>query len=271
MSNTGFKPIKMIGEKKGLLYYLRVIMYKISSVFELLIVLLIYLAIFSDKLGIAGFTREEIITYIIAGNLIGLIGRYFLYRIIKHDLNLSDSKLIIYKPIKYFFHILVKGFGSNFLPFVMAVALHFLVLYFFFNSFILNLEAAYIAVITVMVILAFITEFLMVYIANLFIFWKFESRELFKIIERFKKILAGNYFPLSLLPPVFISVSLILPFAYSFFIPIELYLKKIDLVFGLKSMVIQILWIILLYISIKLIWQAKSRKEKKVKVVKTFK
>jgi len=270
MSYTKFKPIKIIGQKKGVLYYLRMLMYKISSALEVLILLLLWLAIFSNKSMFGGFTLHEMVTYIIAGSLIGLISRYFLHRIISHDLFASDSKSLIYKPIRYFFHVLANGFGKNFLPFIIAVILHALVLYFFIDNFIINFEILCIIVIILMIILAFITEFLMVYLANLFIFWKFESTEFYTVLVRLKKILAGNYFPLSLLPPVFVSISLVLPFAYSFFVPMELYLKKIDIAAGLRGIGVQILWIILLYICIKFIWSAKYKKKEKVKVIKTF-
>lgn len=261
----------MIGRKKGVLSYLRVFMYKISSALEALILILLWMAIFSNKSVLNGFTLEEMITYIIAGSLIGLVSRYFLYRIISHDLFNSDSKLLVYRPIEYFFHILVKCFRRNILPFVMAAMLHLLILYFFIDSFVINLEAEYIAIIILMVILAFITEFLMVYLANLFIFWKFESNEFYAVLVRLKKILAGNYFPLSLLPAVFVNISLALPFAYLFFVPAQLYLKKIDIALGLRGIGIQVLWIIFLYVCIKFAWSARFEKKKKIKVIKTFK
>ena len=246
-------------------------MYKISSALEALILILLWIAIFSNKSAFKGFTLEEMITYIIAGSLIGLISRYFIYRIISHDLSNKDSNLLVDKPIKYFFHIIIKSFGRNILPFIISVALHFLILYFFLDSFIINLEAAYFAVIMLMVLLAFITEFLMVYLANLFIFWKFESSEFYNIVVRLKKILAGNYFPLSLLPAIFVNISLALPFAYLFFVPMELYLKKIDIAAGLRGLGIQILWIIFLYICIKFVWKNKFKKKEKIKIIKTFK
>ncbi len=270
MLYTKFKPIKMIGQEKGVLDYLRMLMYKISSALEVLILILLWLAIFSNKSVFKGFTIEEMVTYIIAGSLIGLISRYFIHRIISHDLFSSDSESLVYKPIKYFFHILIKGFGRNILPFIVAVTLHLLILYFFLDSFVINLEATYLAVIMLMVLLAFITEFLMAYLANLFIFWKFESSEFYTILARLKKILAGNYFPLSLLPAIFVNISLALPFAYLFFVPTQLYLKKIDIASGLRGVGVQILWIILLYICVKLVWRAKFKKKEKVKVIKTF-
>jgi ABC-2 type transport system permease protein len=256
-----FAPIDQPVQKKGLFYYARVFIYKTSNILEVLIILLLWLIIFADKSILGGFTRQEIITYIIAGNLIGLISGYFLHRIIASDIYDQNSKLLVYKPIKYFFLILPRGFGKNFLPFIIAVIFHLIVLYFFLDYFVINFNILHLSVIALMVILAFIIEFLLAYLLNLFVFWTFEAKDPYKILVRLKKFLAGAYFPLSLLSPVFVSVSLTLPFAYSFFVPMELYLEKIDLATGLRGMIVQIIWIVVIYAIIQLTWSRQIKKK----------
>lgn len=256
-----FKPIETIPQKKGILYWLRVFMYKLSSTLEVLVLLLLWLFIFSNKSTLGGFTREEIITYILVGSFIALITKYFLHRIIAYDLHSKHSEMLVSKPLKYFRQVIFNGLGKNVFPFFMAVGLQVLILYLFIDSFVINFNILYISVIALMVILAFITEFLLAYLAQLFIFWAFESGEFYTILVRLKKFLAGNYFPLSLLPTVFVEASLILPFAYSFFVPTELYLKKISLSTGLRGVGIQIMWIILLYFFIRMTWNRRLKKK----------
>ncbi len=254
-------PVDQPVQKRGLFYYARVFIYKTSGILEVLAILLLWLIIFTNKSVLGGFTRQEIITYIIAGNLIGLISGYFLHRIIASDIYGQNSKLLVYKPIKYFFLILPKGFGRNFLPFIIAVIYHLLVLYFFLDYIVINFNILYLSVITAMIVLAFIIEFLLAYLLNLFVFWTLEAKGPYKILIRLKNFLAGAYFPLSLLPPVFVSVGLVLPFAYSFFVPMELYLKKIDLATGLRGMIVQLIWIGVIYALIQLTWSRQIKKK----------
>jgi len=76
---------------------------------------------------------------------------------------------------------------------------------------------------------------------------------------RLKKILAGNYFPLNILPMAFVSISMFLPFAYSFFVPAQLYLNKINQAQAIKGIGVQIIWIVIFFIIIKIAWKKKVR------------
>lgn len=257
-----FKPLKLIKEKGSAWRYLSAFMYKIGSTLEILIVLLLWLLIFSNTSILKGFTREEIITYIIAGNLISLLTSYFLYRVITHDIVKGEAKLLVYQPVRYFLYILARGLGKNFFPFIMSAIFHIILLYFLLDSFVINLNLLYLGVILLMVILAFIIEFLIAYLLRLYVFWTIKSSQFYTVLMRIKKFLAGNYFPLSLLPPLFLSASLSLPFAYSFFVPMQLYLKKIDLGTGLKGIGVQFIWIILMYTFIKITWQKKIKQSR---------
>ncbi len=257
-----FRPLKLIKEKGSAWHYLSVFMYKVGGTLEILVILLLWLLIFSNTSILKGFTREEIITYIIAGNLISLLSSYFLHHIIAHDIIKDDSKLLVYYPIQYFFHILARGLGKNFFPFIIAAIFNILLLYFLVDSIVINVNILYLGLILLMVILAFVIEFLIAYLLKLYVFWTIESSQLYTVLMRIKRFLAGNYFPLSLLPHIFLTTSLTLPFAYSFFVPMELYLKKIDLETGLKGIGVQVIWIVIMYAFIKITWQKKIKKSR---------
>ena len=256
-----FTPIKEIKTKKGIFNSFKNFAAKIGGTLELLIILFIWIIIFSGDKILGGFSKDEIITYIIFGNIISIFMGYFLHRIIMNDLIGKESNLLIYKPIRYLYHIILKGIGKITIPFFIALLFQVIILYFFLDNLILNFDLIVILLIVVMIILAFITEFLIAYLININIFSVLESENLYKIALRFKKIISGNYFPLTILPIYFVSLSLVLPFAYSFFVPMELYLKKMTIGEGFRGLIIQILWIILLYILIKLSWKNKIKKQ----------
>ena len=194
--------------------------------------------------------------------MISVFTGYLLQRLIADDVESEKSSLLLFRPIKYFIYILTHGWAKAILPFSIAVGLHFVVLYFFLDSFILNYNLVNFIIIGVMVMLAFLLEFLIAYLLNLNVFWTIESVDMYKILNRLKKILAGNYFPLSILPMIFVSISLWLPFAYSFYVPAELYLGKISQEEALRGVGVQIIWIVIIYVVIKIMWKKKVKRLK---------
>ena len=255
------EPLSEIKDKKRFYKLLKTGLYKIGGILELLVFLAIWVMIFNSDGNIGGFTRTEMITYIIFGNSIGLISGYFLHRVIVREAYQKKSGLLIYRPFRYFKNILLRGMLKSILPFFSVLAFHLAILYFFLDNFVFNYDLRYWLLIGLMIILAFITEFLMVYIVSLYAYWVIEAGDLQKIVIRIKKFLAGNYFPLSILPIGFLQVSLFLPFAYSFFVPTELFLKKITISEGWRGIFIQIAWIVILYIFIKSAWKRKRDQE----------
>lgn len=251
------EPLQKIKNKKRFSKILKAGVYKIGNILELLIFLAVWVMIFSSSDNIGGFTRAEIITYIIFGNSIGLISGYFLHRVIIREAYQKKSGLLVYRPFQYFKNVLLRGMLKSVLPFFLVLIFHLAILYFFLNDFVFNYNLEYWLLIILMIILAFITEFLMVYIVSLYSHWVIEAGDLQKIMLRIKKFLAGNYFPLSILPIGFLQISLFLPFAYSFFVPTELFLKKITINEGWRGIFIQIGWITILYIFIKSAWRRK--------------
>lgn len=257
------KRLDDIKKKKPTLNHAGIFVLKIGSILELLIIVLFWLLLFTRYQELFGLTREEIITYILVGNILGLAANFIWARIIARDIKSTESKLLILKPIKYFEYILKRAFGKFFPTFIFVVGLNLILLQVFIGSFPVNLNPLILIVIFLMVILAFIIEFLIAYLLNLFIFWTIESVDIYRVLIRTKKLLAGAYFPLTLLPLALLQISLFLPFAYSFFVPTALYLKKLDLSYGIFGLGVQAAWIIVLYTVIKFVWDKKQSHDTK--------
>jgi ABC-2 type transport system permease protein len=246
-------PNKEKNSLKGLLFFLE----KISGGLGILFILGAWVFIFLNNDSIFGLERKEIITYILVANMFGLVAGTFLHRVLRHDINKNKEEELLTSPFKYLFKIIKTGFWINTLPFVSALVFNFFLIYFFVGDIDINLDPLALIVIALIIFLSFIIQVLMFFIARLFAFWSFESVAQFKIAVKFKKILAGAYFPLSILPPLYLKISLMLPFAYGFFVPTELLLKKMNLHDGLFGIWIEILWIIILYAFIKVLKKKK--------------
>lgn len=246
--------------QRTLTYRSVIIAYRVGEMAEVLILILMWSSIYDKQDVIKGFTLPEMITYVLIGNLFSVITRNFLTNVVAHDIKEGRLSAFLLQPISYFYFILSRELGRLSVAFFMSVSSQVVIILFFLNKFILNSDIIYISVILLMVILAFITEILISYLIGLIAFWADEVDGIYATVDRLRKFFSGGYFPLNFLPPVFVTASFSLPFAYSFFVPAQLYLKKIDISAGIRGLFIQLIWIALLYGIIRILWKRGLKK-----------
>ncbi|MES2470820.1 MAG: ABC-2 family transporter protein [Patescibacteria group bacterium] len=242
--------------QRNLNYRFSVMAYRVGEMVEVLVVVLMWTAIYSNEMGtIKGFSMEEMITYVLVGNLCAVAARNFLTSYVSRDIELGRLSTFLIKPISYIKYVFVNELGRMFLSTIISVTTQAAIIVFFANKIVFNTDIRYLGIIVVMVFLAFIMELLLSFSIGMIAFWTDEVDGIYTTIERVKRFFAGGYFPLSLLPASLAVASSYLPFAYSFFIPAQLYLKKIDLAQGIKGLVVQVVWIILLSLILAFIWK----------------
>lgn len=253
-------------EEKNKLAQLKIHFFKFSSFLESLLILAFWIFIFTNSASFGGYSREALLTYLLTGNVIGFISSFFLHRFIRNDIRQRDQNLLTKYPFQYLKIILLRGFGRNILPFVIAISLNALLIKLILGDLVFNFELGYIVILALMIAQAFIFEFLLAYIIRLFTFWVVSSKEIYIIAMRFKKIMAGNFFPLGLLSEGFLRFSFFLPFAYTFYVPTQFFLKEISPLTAVRGLFIQFIWICLLFLMIRYIVKKKiSKQEKELK------
>lgn len=235
-------------------YRFDIIAYRVGDLAEMLIIILMWSAIYDGNTKIGNYTLPEMLTYLIIGNLVAVLLRNFLYEVVAKDIKDGLLSAHLLKPISYFRYILVREIGRIAMVTMISGATQLVVTVFFIDQIIINNDLMVISVIILMVILAFVIEMLISYLSGLITFWQDEVNGLNFIILRLRKFFAGGYFPLNLLPPWFLTTSFLLPFAYSFFVPAQIYLGRLSIQAGLKGILVEMVWIVLLYIFIKITW-----------------
>lgn len=246
--------------QKSLTYRFAVLAYRVGEIGETLALILMWSAIYNGQKVIGGLTLAEMITYILIGNFFHTLIRNYLSNLVARDIREGRLSMFLVKPIRYFDYMLIQEIGRVSLVTIMSMLSAALVIAFFANIFIWNFDITYFLVIAAMIILAFLNELLIAYLVGLIAFWTDEVDGIYATIDRIKKFFSGGYFPINLLPAIFVQISFALPFAYSFFVPAQLYLKKLDLSVGLKGLVVQIVWMIALYGIIEIVWKRGLKK-----------
>ena len=134
----------------------------------------------------------------------------------------------------------------------------------FNNSLRFFLNFRVICLLLAMLVVSYFINLFMAILIGMIAFWTTEIVGIQYSIKVFVKLISGSYFPISLLPIAVINISLLFPFIYTVFIPVQLCLGKISFAEGLKGLGIEALWLGLLYIVIKIVWKFGLKKYESV-------
>jgi ABC-2 type transport system permease protein len=223
-----------------------------GNITEILLVVFIWYLIFNDNEIFSGFTIEEIFAYLLLGGIIGMLSGYFLYKIIKKDIQGDRSAMLAKHPLFYLGYLLKKNIGKIIVPFAVYTLLNLFILSIFVDNLALSAGGRELSIFFIMIILAFLIEYLLAYLINMHIFWTIESENLYLALIRLKKLMAGAFFPLNILKEQTMILFLALPFAYSFYVPTQLLLGNIAVKDASRGLLVQSAWIILLYMAIRI-------------------
>lgn len=261
-----FLSIVSLSWQRVLTFRFTIFMYRFGEVLEALILCVMWLAIYANAsttgnaVLIKGFSVDEMITYILIGNIFITFTRNFAAGTIARDIFDGTLSMSLVRPISYIRYMFYDRLGSASFVIITGLVCQIPIIALFYSHLIGNSDPRYWLVIICMLILGFITEFLINTIIGFVAFWTDDVDGLFSTTDRIRKFFSGGYFPLSILPAIVTIVSAWLPFAYTFYIPTQLYLKKMSLLEGVQGLGIQILWIIILYGITKFIWYKGIRK-----------
>lgn len=248
--------------QKVLTYRISIAIYRVGEMLEIIILVSMWILIYGQgNTLIKGYTLEEMITYVLIGSLFSVISFNLIHGSISRDIERGDLSLYLVKPVSYIKKEIYMELGSWSLNIFASLFAQLILVFFFFDKIILNFNIKIILTISLMLILTIFIELLIGVIIGMIAFWtEGEVGGFHNLIYILKRFFAGVYFPLSLLPTSLSFIGFYLPFAYSFFVPVQIYLGKMDLNTAYKGILIQISWIIILSVLIKIIWKAGLKK-----------
>ena len=233
-----------------------IIAYGFGNIAELVILVVIWTAVFKNADMIRGYTRVEMISYVIfAWFFAYLTTNYSFEQNIAIDIHLGMLSNFLVKPLSYVKYVIAVTIGRVAIALLVVILSGFLVIYFFQQGLILSSQVGTILLLAVMLIIAFFINLMVAIIIGFISFWTTEISGIQYSIKMFIRLLSGVFFPLNLLPALFAKISLASPFAYTVFIPVQLYLGKISFAEGLRGLAIELLWLVILYGIIKVVWR----------------
>ena len=102
---------------------------------------------------------------------------------------------------------------------------------------------------------AFLILWLLSALTGMITFWAMSLGQLGVVKDVIVNILSGMLIPIWFFPPFMQTVLRYLPFQYTYQTPIGIYIGRITVQEGLFEILVQLVWVVLLYGLVRLVWQ----------------
>ncbi len=218
------------------------------SVFRILLVYLLWSAVYSGGQLIGGLNLREMTTYYLIGLIISPItqGAGLLYDFAEEVRTGQYAKYIV-RPISPLYYYSAASFARQILPTFMGFIM-FSVVSLIFNNYFIAVSFANILITAVVCILAMILNMLISYIISTLSFKFTNIAGFYLLTDIIKVLLSGSLIPLNLF--LGSTIPMIIPFSYASYFPAMICLGKSGVS---PAIAVSVLagWILLFYVIAK--------------------
>jgi len=225
---------------------------------SLLIAFFVWKTIFSVRDTVGDFTFSTMITYFaVIFSIKILVGSAGIARTMMDDMRKGSLAFLLIKPVNYNLFQFAKTITEKLLQTIAPlIALGILVTN-FSDTFLPPQNLTF-------VIIAFVQSIIVAHVLYSIIgaasFWTVQGWGIIAVAGRFMDTVNGMVFPLDLLPEKIFNVITYLPFQYMGYLPAAIYTGRIASVDIVRHLIIQFLWIIILTLTYRWIWNKGIKK-----------
>lgn len=251
-----YKPFTINTFQRNIAYKLSTIMYLIGEIFILIVTYYLWKGIFSSsgEIVINGFTFNEMIVYVLISFLTG----QFISTDVSYDI-LSEVKdgsisVNLLRPLSYEKRMFAQGLGSVFYNFVVIVVwgLIGVSIYLFRSG--MSINFGQVTIYFISCVFGILISFYYSYIFGLLSFKLTNMWGLSQVMNAIMKLLSGLLIPIVFFPSWAQGIFNLLPFKSMIYTPTMIYMGKLENVEIIKSLGIQVIWIIVLSFIAKKFW-----------------
>lgn len=231
-----------------------ILFYRLQDVFNPLAQILIWEAVFRTRDTFGSYTHDSMLSYVLASTFFYALSRNWVTRNIGDDIKEGRLNQFLVKPISYVSFSIWMGIGRTALATLSAVIV-ISILAFLYRGTLYIPDLPHFLLALAVTLAAFFMNMLLSIALGFAAFWITAIDGFGDAVLLVRNFLAGSMFPLDIVSPLFMSVSLVLPFAYSSFIPAQIFLGKMSMQESFSALGIVGLWIIVLYAVVRLEWR----------------
>ena len=203
----------------------------LSGIVSALIIVFLWLAVYksSGRPIIGGYSIREMITYLLGA---GLINSFILTTAENPETSQSIlegtlSNLLI-KPLNPYGMWFVRDMGTKLFLLSVGLVGYAVVFFFFRNHLIFQPDAASCGLFIVSLGLASVLQFLIFEALSLLAFWVENTYGIRFMMRVIMEVVGGAIIPLSFFPLFIQKIFLLFPFHYLIYLPMRIFLAKID-------------------------------------------
>ncbi len=247
--------------QRQLTYRIDAYAHRLRDLLEIFALLAVWAIAFKNTNIIAGYSQSQMITYVLVGwFFMSLTRGYGLDERVADEIFEGRLSDFLVKPVSYLKYVVFMSIGRSSTSMLSAVIIQIVVIFAFSKYIVFNLDILHIILLLLMIIASYCINIFMALIIGMIAFWTQRITGIDYTLNTMMKFLAGAYFPIALLPEAFLKFDKIFPFIYTSFIPTQLYLGKISLQEGFYGLLIELAWVFLLYVIIKIMWKRGIRR-----------
>lgn len=236
-------------------YRISFFVWRLRSVLQLITIYFLWFVLIPQKGSFLNYSHETILTYVLGTQIISTIVFTMRSWQIGDDINNGNLSNYLLRPINFFSYWFARNFGDKALNIIFSIIEISILLFLlrppiFFQT-------------NIPILLAFIFSFLIAifvhtffdFLLNFIAFWNPESWAPRFIFYATMPFLAGNVFPLDILPKPLFFISQLLPFQYTLYFPLKIYLGQIALAQIIVGISIEIIWFFTLLLLVQWVWK----------------
>ena len=205
--------------KEYFVYRINFILWRFRVVLNIIIPLFLWSAVLDRNPVIGDYDRTQFVSYLIYGNLIGTF--VFGTRTFDISSDINDGKIIntLLKPVSFFNYHFAKEMADKLINLFFAVFELYLIVWFFKLQLIPPNNP-------ILFLPIFLNSVLISYFINLTLsflgFWTTEVWPIRFVFMVLLSFVAGNYFPLDIIPQPIYKLIMVTPFPYMFYLPAKI-------------------------------------------------
>ena len=230
----------------------------LNTVITIVVYLCIYKALYGERQSVDGITFTMVATHFVIS--LGLSGAFEYNEFFLQD-KVNDGSITneFLKPVNFTFRLLAENIGEGLFKVIFNFA-PAVIITLFYTKLCPPASALNLAVMIVSVIFGYMILWLISFIVQTWSFWLFNIWGIMTIKNVVVKILSGSLLPLWFMPEGIRKVIEYTPFESIYFTPVQIYLGEISEAEVLQKLIIQIVWIGILWIIAGLFWNKGTKK-----------
>lgn len=248
------------GFKVSLIYRFNTLIHLLTAPINLIIFYFLWTAIYSftGQEIIKGFTLSGLISYYAVSIIVTFLVWADIDEWMESDVRFGYLVPSLLRPLDYMVGQFFFLIGLKLLNLLMQTVPFFLVAFIFFNVKVASFN--YFLLFFVSLFFAFVLNFFLSFLIGLSAFWLLRISGIRRMRRVLVFFLSGALIPISFFPDWFQRVSSFMPFEYTRYHVINIYLENYTVFESLRIIGIQLIWIVMLATIGILVWKRAYKK-----------